>query len=164
MKARLVSIVLVSQPTKVVVVVAVTFIVGPRKYVQNQVSNCWAIAVVVFCFCCYFCFLWLLILLLLLSSKTYLWSWSTSGWCCCCLSQKPSFEVWSKLGQQQLWNGWHWVSVVVGGGKVIFMSNPSWVMLNWGRFEFWLSLLLNSLRFGLNHSISLGAISSLGRV
>ena len=45
---------------------------------------------------------------------------------CCCWSHKPSFQVWLKLGQEQLRYRWHWVC---GDGgwwcKVIFVSSPT---------------------------------------
>ena len=58
--------------------------------------------------------------------------------CCCCYgcywSHKPTFKVWLKSGQEQLRYWWHWVC---GGwwwwwwSKVIFVSNPTLVMLGW---------------------------------
>ena len=56
---------------------------------------------------------------------------------CCCRSQKLTFKVWLKSGQEQLRYWWHWVW---GGGgwwwsKVIFMSNR---LLSWVVVEFWL--------------------------
>ena len=84
-----------------------------------------------FCCCCW-CFLY-----------CYCYYWCNC--CCCCWFHKPTFQVWLKLGQEQLRYWWHWVCGGGGGWwwwwwcKVIFMLG--WVVAGLGFWQLFVELL-----------------------
>ena len=100
------------------------------KFSRNWVSNSWGIYVVVVVFV-------LLLIMIIYCCCFYLkklpikfgLNWVSKFCCCCyCWSNKPSFNVWLKSGQEQLRYWWHWVCG--GGGLKSFSYQTqlfSWV-------------------------------------
>ena len=108
------------------------------KFSRNWVSNSWGIYVVVVVFV-------LLLIMIIYCCCFYLkklpikfgLNWVSKFCCCCyCWSNKPSFNVWLKSGQEQLRYWWHWVCG--GGGLKSFSCQTqlfSWVAVELGLWQ-----------------------------
>ena len=140
----------------VVVSVIIIIIISSLVEIGSVIANIYLL-LLLFLFCCWWCeWWWCRYFVVVLSQKPSIKSLVKIGsvnktlllllyYCCCCCScccclygccwsQKPTFKVWLKSGQEQLRYWWHWVC---GGGgwwsKVIFLSHPTFELrLSWG--------------------------------